>query len=174
MIRRKHFGAGNFFRIGVVNSVHARGLQNHVGLDLHGAQRRGRVGGKIGIAGARGENHDAAFFEMPRGAPANERLGDLLHLDRAQQARVATLLFERVLQREAVDHRRQHAHVVGGGAVDRQGLLARAAENIAAADHDGDLHAEVAHFFHFMSDTGDRLGVNPEALRTLKGLTGKF
>ncbi len=116
----EHLRAGNFFRVGVINAVHARGFQNDLGLDFHGAQRRGRVGGKIGIAGAGGENHDAAFFQVARGAAADERLGHLMHFDGAHQAGVAALLFERVLQRQAVDDRGEHAHVIAGGAVDRE------------------------------------------------------
>ncbi len=39
--------------IGVVHPVHLGGLQDHVGLDLRGAQRGGGVGGEVGVAGAR-------------------------------------------------------------------------------------------------------------------------
>ena len=84
------------------------------------------------------------------------------------------LLFERVLQRQAVDDRGQHAHVIAGGAVDGQRFLARAAKNVSAADHDGHLHAQVAHFLHFAGDACDGFGVNAETLRTLKGFSGKF
>ena len=84
------------------------------------------------------------------------------------------LLFERVLQRQAVDHRGQHAHVIAGRAVDGQRFLARAAEDISAADHDGHLHAEVADFLHLARDAVDGFGVNAETLRTLKRFSGKF
>ena len=84
------------------------------------------------------------------------------------------LLFERVLQRQAVDDGRQHAHVVAGGAVDRKRFLARAAKDVAAADDDGHLHAQVVHFLHFAGNAVDGFGVNAESLRTLKGFPGKF
>ena len=96
------------------------------------------------------------------------------HVDRAQQARDDALLFERVLQREAVDHRGQHAHVVAGGAVDRKGFLARAAEDISSAHDNGHLNAQVADFLHFAGNAVNGFGVNAEALRTLKGFSGKF
>ena len=102
-----------------------------------------------------------------------KRLGHLVHLDGAQQARVRALLFQRVLQRQPVDHRRQHAHVVGRGAVDGQRFLPRAAKDISAAHHDGHLHAEVAHFLQFTGDARQRFGVDAGALRSLQGLSRK-
>ena len=49
------------------------------------------------------------------------------------------LFFQRVLQGQRVDHRGEHAHVVGGDAVHVFRLHGHAAEKIAAADDDGDL-----------------------------------
>ena len=49
-------------RIFVVDAVDARGLGDHLGLDLQAAQRRRRVGRKIGIRSSRRENHDRALF----------------------------------------------------------------------------------------------------------------
>ena len=95
----KHFRAGNFFRIGVINSVHAGGFQNYVGFYFHRAQRGGRVRRKIRIACAGGENYYAAFFQMARGAAANKRLRHLMHSDRAENSRVAAHLFKGRLQR---------------------------------------------------------------------------
>ena len=110
----------------------------------------GRVGGDERRAGAAGQDHDAAFFQVPPGAAADERLGDAVHADGRHQPRLAVERFERVLQREAVDHRGQHAHVVGGGFLDA-GVAGRelgAAEDVAAADDDGDLHAELRRPLH--------------------------
>src|SRR5712672_3188952 len=79
----KKFGVGDLLGIGIVNSIHAGGLQNHVGLHFHGAQGGGGVRGKIRIASAGGKNHNATLLEMPVGATADERFGDLLHFDGA-------------------------------------------------------------------------------------------
>ncbi len=54
--------------------------------NLARAQGRGRIGGKIRITGAGGEDHDAAEFEMPDGAAENERLGHVFHFDRGLDA----------------------------------------------------------------------------------------
>ena len=111
--------------------------------NLARAQRRGRVGGKIGIAGAGDENDDAAQFEMANGAAEDERLGHVFHFDRGLHARFDAGLLERALQREAVDHRRQHAHVIRGRAIHAAMAGGQSAPDVSAADHDRDLHAEV-------------------------------
>ena len=72
-------------RIGGVDAVDLRALEDDVGLHLHGAQRGRGVGGEVGVAGAGGEDDDAALFEVADGAAADERLGDGAHLDRASR-----------------------------------------------------------------------------------------
>ena len=66
--------------------------------------------------------------------------------------RVQPLFLQGVLQRDAVDHGGQHAHVVGRGAVDAQFAGADAAEEIAAAGDDGDLHSQVVDFLDLGGD----------------------
>src|ERR1035437_4471897 len=96
----KHLRAGHFLRIRVINSIDSGGLQNDVRLDFHGAQCRRRVGREIGVAGTCGENDDPAFLEVAHGAPADERFGHLMHLDRALQPRPNALLFESIRSEE--------------------------------------------------------------------------
>ena len=48
-------------------------------------------------------------------------------------------LLERVLERQRIQHRRDHAHVVGGGAVHALAAGGESAPDVAAADDDGDL-----------------------------------
>ena len=123
-------------RIGGVDAVDLGGLEDDLRLHFHGAQRRGGVGGEVGIAGARREHHDAALFEVAHGAAANERLGHRAHLDGGEHARRHAGVLERVLQRQGVDHRGEHAHVVAGRAVHAAGAGGQAAKDVAAADHD--------------------------------------
>ena len=71
----------------------------------------------------------------------------------AVTTRVTTpCLFEGVLQREGVDDRGQHAHVVGLRPVHADGAGGDAAEDVAAADDDGQLHAEGLDFAHLPRD----------------------
>ena len=83
-------------------------------------------------------------------------------------------LLERVLQRQGVDDRGEHAHVVGGGAVHAARAGRQAAEQIAAADDDGGLDAELLDFADLAGDLrGDR-GIDPERLLAHEGFAGEF
>ena len=53
-------------------------------------------------------------------------------------------LLEGVLQGQGVDDRGEHAHVVGLGAVHARAGAGHAPPDVAAADDDGDVDAEVA------------------------------
>src|SRR2546423_3936073 len=128
-----------------VDAVNLRRLQNHVGLDFQSAQGRRRVGRKIRVPRARGEDDDAPLLKMPDGAAAYERLGDLRDVDGRKHTRVHARLLQRVLQDDGVHHGGEHADVVGGGAIHVARALRDAAEDVAAADDYGDLDAQVAH-----------------------------
>ena len=70
-------------------------------------------------------------------------------------------LLQRVLQRQAVHDGREHAHVVAGGAVHAARGGGQAAEDVAATDHDGDLHPGRMHFPHLRGDEGADAGSTP-------------
>ena len=55
-------------------------------------------------------------------------------------------------KREAVDHGGEHAHVIGRGAIHPAMAGGEAAPDVAAADDDRDLHAEVVHLLHLPRD----------------------
>src|SRR4029077_2412164 len=80
--------------------------------------------------------------------------GDLRHLDRGHRARRDAGALQRVLQRQGVDDGREHPHVVAGGAVEAALGCREAAEDVAATDDEGDLHA---HLMHSLDLRGDRL-----------------
>ena len=50
-------------------------------------------------------------------------------------------LLQRILKRQRVHHRRQHAHVIGGCAVEALRRRGHAAEDVAAADDQAELMA---------------------------------
>src|SRR5439155_691221 len=82
------------------------------------------------------------FFQVAHGTTADERLRNLVHLNRGLYASVNILLLECVLQSESIDDRRQHAHVVCRNAVHIARLLGHAAEEVASAHDYGNLNAE--------------------------------
>ena len=89
-------------------------------------------------------------------------------------------------KRQPVDHRGQHAHVVGGGLLDAgvAGGELGAAEDVAAADDDGDLHAvlggpvglpgDVDDFVHAMPRSPGAAKLSPESFSRIRlyGLLG--
>ena len=89
-------------RVGVVHAVDAvLGDEQHVGVDLDRAQGGGGVGCHEGVAGAGGEDDDAALLQVADGAAADVRLGDRLDRDGGLRADVAAGLLDGVLEGEA-------------------------------------------------------------------------
>ena len=129
--------------VGAVDAVDARvgALAEQLGPDLGRPQRRRGVGGEERVAHAGGEDDDAALLEVADGPAPDVGLGHLGHVQRAQHPGGLALLLEGVLEGQGVDHRAQHAHGVGGGAVHAAARPGGAAPDVAAADHDGQLEA---------------------------------
>ena len=71
---------------------------------------------------------------------------------------------------ERVHHRGQHAHVVGLGAFHAGGGAGDAAEDVAAADHDADLHAHADHVADIGGDGADGVVVEAELAPAHQGL----
>ncbi len=101
---------------------------------------------------------------MPDGPAADVRLGHLMHLDGGHHARGHAGLFERVLQRQRVDHGGQHAHVIRRHAIHVHGRRRHAAKEIAAAHHQPDLHAGAGDFGDLLRQAFTRSGSMPKEL----------
>jgi hypothetical protein len=122
-----------------------------------------------------GEDDDAPLLQVADGAAADEGLGELRDLYGRLDARVDSDLFERVLKDDGVHDGRQHAYVVGAGAVHVAGALGDAAEDVAAADDDRDLDAHlVVHGLDLLGDGARHVHVNAVVLRAHQGLAGNF
>ena len=129
-------------RVGGVDALDAvLGHQHDLGVQLGRPQRGGGVGREERVAGAGGEDHDPALLEVAHRAAADVRLGDLGDRDRRLHPGRDVLLLERVLERQRVEHRREHPHVVAGRAVHAPCAAAQSAVDVAAADDDRDLDA---------------------------------
>src|SRR5262249_50566635 len=112
--------------------------------------------------------------EVPLGAPAAVGLGHRADLERGEHARGDALLLHRVLERERVDHAREHAHVVGAGAV--EALLRRldTADHVAAPDHGADLDAELVDAAQVAGDARDHRRRDAEAAVAREVLAGEL
>src|SRR4029078_12809129 len=105
-------GGGVGGRVGVVYTVDAvLGHQQRFAVRLDGTESAGGVGRHVGVARARGEEDDTAFFEMPNGAPADIRFGDCGDGDGRLCADEAANLLERILEGERVHDRAEHTGV---------------------------------------------------------------
>src|ERR1039458_7394498 len=162
------------FGVGGIDAVDRGGLQQDVGFDLHGAQRGSGVGGEEGVAGAGGEDDDAALLQMAHGAAADVGLGDLVDLDGGHDAADDPELLDGVLQGDRIDHGGQHAHVVGRDAVHVDGLLGDAAKEVSASDDDADLAAECVDGGQFGGYFVNEDGVDAEARACGQGFSGKL
>ena len=115
------------------------GHQDPLGVDLERAQRRGGVGREVRVAGSGREDHDPSLLEMADRATADVRLGDLADVERGEHPRVGAVSLERLLDRERVEHGREHPHVVAGRAVHPGRSRLHAAVDVPAADDEREL-----------------------------------
>ena len=148
---------GSDVRVGGVDAVDLRALQDRLRTDLERALRRGRVGREVRARRSRrrtrrpapspGAGSRGAGCTAPRSGPCGS----------PSATRVGTWIFSSAsCKRERVHHRGEHAHVVGAGTVDPRRLAA--AEDVAAADDDGALDPEVDH-------VGELAGQEPRGCR---------
>jgi hypothetical protein len=111
---------------------------------------------------------------MADGAPADERLRHRAHLNRRDDARVHALLLDGVLQRQRVDDGGQHAHVVGSRAVHAARAGGDAAEDVAAADHDGGLNPHALDLGDVTRDLRRDRRIDPVVLSAHQGFAGEL
>ena len=129
---------------------------------------------KIRIAGAAGENDDALVVEMPQRALALVGLADLRHGQRRHGAGADAGPLDGRFQHQRVHHGRQHAHGIGGRP--RQAVLGdlRAAQHIAAADHDAEPDAELVGGDEIGGEAIDGRLMNTELLRAAQRFAGEL
>jgi hypothetical protein len=114
---------------------------------------------EVGQTHACAENDHPALFQVTAGPQRDIGFGHLAHGDGGLNPGHDALLLEEVLQREAVHHGAQHAHVVRTGAFHTALLKLSAAEEVPAADHHRDLNAAAHHFGDLPGHLGDHVGV---------------
>ena len=152
---------GMLHRILVVDAIHLSGLEHHFGTNLYRAQRSSRVGGEVRVPRAGHKDHHASLLEVPYGTSADVRLGYLIHVDGGHYPSRHICTLKCVLKGEAVHSGRKHADVVGSCTIHAgSGSGGHATEDVSAADHDADLHAERRHGLYLLSDECDNCRVN--------------
>ncbi len=171
----EHFGGGVFLGVGVEDAVDFGGFEEDFDAELGGAEGGAGIGGEKGIAGAGGEDHDAAFFQVADHAAADERLADLADRQGGGDAGRLAERLEHVLEGHGVHDGGEHAHVVGGGALDMtSGGECFTADEVAAADDDGDLDAALCDLCDLFGDADKLAGVEAKATFTAEAFAGDF
>src|SRR5262249_44457899 len=115
-----------------------------------------------------------ALFKMPYGATSDERLGNLRHGNGTLYPGGDAKFFQRVLQRQRIDYRGQHAHVIASGAFDTAFAPGKTAKDIPAADYDNNLHAQFAHFADLPRHALHRFGRDAHTRRAAERFTAQF
>src|ERR1019366_9805475 len=111
-------------------------------------------------AGAGPENDHTALFQMAHRTAANVVFANLVDAQRRHDTGISAETFERVLHRERIDHRSQHAHMVGGDSIHTGTGEPCTAKNVAAAEHHRDLHAPLRKGPDFNRDTFEDLWID--------------
>ena len=166
------FGVRVGLGVAVVDAVHVFGEKKDVCVRLAGAQRRARIRRAVRVARAAGEDDDAPKFKVAQRLAQDERLGDADHVQRRLHAGGDALLLDGVLHGERIDDGGEHPHVIRRGAV-HVGALPPPPE-IAAAQHDADLHAHVVHADELVDDPLDDRLVQAEAVIAGERLAGEL
>ena len=97
---------------------------------------------------------------MPLRAAADIGFAHGRHRDRGLDARIHADLLQRVLHGERVHDGRQHAHIIGGGALESLGGRGDAPENVSAAHDHADFIALRFHIGDLERDAGGDGGVD--------------
>ena len=111
---------------------------------------------------------------MAHGAAADVGLCNLGHLDRGHRARRDAGPLERILQRQGVDHRCEHAHVVAGRPVESTLGRGQAPEDVPSPDDDRDLHAHLVHSLDLSRDGLDNFEVDAVVAAAAKRFTAQL
>ena len=110
---------------------------------------------------------------MAHRAPADVVLADLVDAQRRHHPGIVPRL-ERVLQGERIHHGGEHAHVIGGDPVHAGAREAGAAEDVAAAEHHGHLHAQLGQVADLAGDALEHAGIDAVILVAEQRLAGQF
>ena len=128
-------------RVGIVNAVHPRPFQQHVGLYLYAAERCGTVGRKIGIGRSATDYHDVSPAQVIHRLVLGVILPDRFHAYGSQHLRLHPLRPQRGFQSQRVDDRREHSHLVALHTVESPLRTLHAAEYVSSSNNYADLHA---------------------------------
>jgi hypothetical protein len=180
---RQHFCITYFFifnsisvlyRIGVVNTIHLGRLEQDIGPDLDGAKGRRSIGRKIGVARSGSKDDHPPLLQVADCPPLDVWFGNRFHFDSRLQAGIDVQVFQGALECKTVDHRREHAHIIGGGSIHPAATRIDAAKDISATNDDPKLHPDHRDITDFGGHDIHDLGIDAKGSFTRKGFTAQF
>ena len=151
-----------------------RQREDGVGLDFDGAQCGAGIGGEEGVAAAATDDDDLSLLHGLDGATAAHLFADRLDGEAAEEFGAESLFLQFGLESHAVNEGGEHAHVVALDAVHALGGTAKATEDVAAADDDGDFDFVFYCFADVASILFEHGGVDAVALATHEGFAAEF
>ena len=156
-------------RVRSVDAVDLGGLHDDVAFAFDGAQRGAAIGGEERVARTGGEDDHRASGKELQGLAAIEEFADRFHADGGHHHGIHALLVESVLHGEAVHHGAKHAHGIALGAVHAARRSGNAADEVAAANHERDLHALLDDGCNFACHVGENSIIDTVALFACEG-----
>lgn len=159
-------------RVCGVDAVDFGGLEEDFTVEFGGSERGAGVGGEEGVAGACGEDNDAAFLEVAYGAASDEGFGYGSDVQGGHDSGIDADGVEFFFEGYGVHDGAEHAHVVCGGLLDvaRFGELG-AADDVPPANDDGDLGSSLGCGLDFIGDGVEFFCGDPEASGGAEGFS---
>ncbi len=143
------------FWIGGVDAIDLGCFEDDLGTDFTGSESGGGVCGEEGVAGSCDEDDDASLFEVSHGLSSDEGFCDALDGDGGLDAGGDSEGFQLALEGHSVDHRGEHAHVVGGGSLHALVACGESAPDVSASDDHCGFDAHGVDFLDLSCDAGD-------------------
>ena len=158
-------------RISRIHTVHTCALQHHVGLNLDATQARARICGEVRRSRTCREDAHIPLLHGLDGLPLGVELTDGLHTDGRHHLVLHTHGPQCRTQRQRVDHRSAHTHLVALHTVEALLRARESTEDVTTANHDANLHAHLTHFLDLLSVVAQTLRVDTVALLAHQALT---
>lgn len=158
----------------VVDPVDLGSFEDDFSANFVGAQRCGRVGGEVGVAGAGDENDHPVLFQMAHGSAQNERFGDLIHRNGRLHPGFNAHFFEAIHDRETVDDGGEHAHIIPGGAIDAAAGALEAAKDVSTANHHANLDPHIVDLFDLITNATEHAGIDGIFAVTTEDFAAQF
>src|SRR5690606_7919982 len=161
-------------RVRRIHAVHLGGLQHQIDVDLDAAQAGGGVGGEERIAGAGREDDDVALTQVADRGAAVIVLYHAAHRNGRHDACTNVGALQGIAQGQSVHYRGQHAHVVAGDPLHAGLVQGGTPEQVAAANHQADLHADLDQLADLQRQAVEHLRVDAEIGTAGQGFPAQF